>query len=323
MATAPQPLVSIISFCKDRASTIRRSIDSVLGQSYRHLEFVVQDGASADGTLEILRSYDDPRIRLVSEPDSGPAEAFWKVLHRCQGEIVGTCLSDEELLPDAVERAVALFEAHPAIGAATCDGYVTDSAGNVKGPFTAGEFNLVDYLFGRYCPFWPGSFFRRQALLDVGLDEDNWSIGALEFEIWCRLGTRHVVKSFPVPMSKYAIDPTQLSQTANAFNEHMDNRVRIVERMFSEEGFAGRDDEKKIACQYNQRYLFYNHVRAYKMFDQMEMMYRQMLPLLAAAGDAAWARAVVKDDTPAGLQAFPIPAHYYSVFAQLLGRRDR
>jgi hypothetical protein len=47
-----QPLVSIISFCKDRIQTIRRSAESVLGQSYRNLEFVVQDGASTDGTVE-------------------------------------------------------------------------------------------------------------------------------------------------------------------------------------------------------------------------------------------------------------------------------
>ena len=316
-----RPLVSIISFCKDRHATIRRSADSVLGQSYAGLEFVVQDGASTDGTLEILRSYDDPRIRLVSEPDSGPAEGFWKVLQRCRGEIIGTCLSDEELLPDAVERAVALLEAHPHIAAATCDGYITDMAGVIKGNFVAGEFNLVNYLFGAYCPFWPGSFFRRQALADVGLYDTTWSIGALEFEIWCRLGTRAVVQYFPERMSKYAINPTQLSQTPRAFHEHMANRIRVVEQLFSVDGFAGDDEEKKLACLYNQRYLFYNHVRAYKMYDQMEMMYREIVPLLQAAGDAAWARAVVKDDTPAGLQALPIPEHYYAHFGRLLAAR--
>ena len=101
-----QPLVSIISFCKDRHSTIRRSIESVLNQSYQNLEFVIQDGASTDGTLEVLREYAerDKRIKLVSEADTGADEAFWKVLHRCKGEIMGTCLSDEELLPDAVKK---------------------------------------------------------------------------------------------------------------------------------------------------------------------------------------------------------------------------
>src|SRR6185503_16312449 len=147
-----EPLVSIICFCKDRAATIRRCIDSVLGQSYSNIEFVVQDGASTDGTLEILRSYDDPRIKIVSEKDSGPAEAFWKVMNRCEGDIIGTCLSDEELLPDAVERAVAHFRGAPHLGAITCNGFVTNTEGQVINEFNAGEFSFVDYLFGWYCP---------------------------------------------------------------------------------------------------------------------------------------------------------------------------
>src|SRR5207344_1024386 len=97
----------------------------------------------------------------------------------------------------------------------------------------SGAFDIVNYLFGAYCPFWPGSFFRRQALLDVGLDEDNWVVEALEFEIWCRLGTRHTVKSFPDLMSKHAIHDGQLSNTPKAFNEHLDGRAAVIERLFA------------------------------------------------------------------------------------------
>ena len=65
-----RPLVSIICFCKNRASMIARCMESVLNQTYDYLEFVVQDGASTDGTLDILREYQrrDPRIMIVSEP---------------------------------------------------------------------------------------------------------------------------------------------------------------------------------------------------------------------------------------------------------------
>ena len=104
----------------------------------------------------------------------------------------------EELLPDAVENAVEIFRANPGLGAATCDGYITDAAGRETGTFVAGAFDLVDYLFGRYCPFWPGTFFRRQALIDIGLEYHDWALEAFEFEVWCRLGAQHHVKSFPV-----------------------------------------------------------------------------------------------------------------------------
>ena len=275
-----EPLVSIFCFCKNRSTTIKRCVDSVLNQTYRNIEFVIQDGASTDGTLKILRSYNDPRIKLVSEPDSGPAEAFWKVLNRCSGDIIGSCLSDEELLPDAVNRAVAYFRAEPQLGAITCDGYVTNPEGRVINEFNAGEFNFVEYLFGWYSPLWVASFFRRQALLEIGLGNNDWNLGCLEFEIWCRLATQHEVKYFPVRMAHYSVNPTQLSNTPQAFREHFESRATLIRRMFSKEGFFGENDILLKGCLYNQLYLLYNHVRAYKLADQAALLATRMHQLL-------------------------------------------
>jgi len=280
------PLVSIICFVKDRASTIKRCIDSVLAQSYRNFELVVQDAVSTDGTLEIIRSYSDPRLKVVSEPDSGPAEGFWKVLNRCQGDIIGTCLSDEELLPDAVERAVKHFQKEPYLGAITCDGFVTDAAGKVINEFNAGDFNLVDYLFGWYSPFWPGSFFRRQALIEIGLKTHKWTIDCLEFEIWCRLATRHEVKYVPERMSKYCTHPTQLSNTQKYFIEHFESRARVIRTMFSAAGFFGENELLLHGCLYNQLYLLYTHVRAHKLKDQMDTLERRLREHVNALGIA-------------------------------------
>jgi glycosyltransferase involved in cell wall biosynthesis len=325
MGREDRPLVSIISFCKNRASTIRRSIDSVLGQSYEYLEFVVQDGASTDGTLEILREYEDPRIKLVSARDAGPGEAFLKVLRRCEGTIVGTCLSDEELLPGAVARAVEMLSASPRLGAVTCDGYFTDPAGRITGPFIAGAFDFVNYLFGRYCPFWAGTFFRRQALLDIGLASDDWPIDSLEFEIWCRMAARHEVQYFPVFMSKYGVDPTQLSNTPESINVHLNGRVAVIDRLFSDEGFAGADERKKLACLYNQHYLFYSHARAYALREQTEAIYDRMMPLLEALDPPQWRtrRALPRADAVNGLNAPAIPDACDGDFARLYYARGQ
>jgi predicted O-linked N-acetylglucosamine transferase (SPINDLY family)/glycosyltransferase involved in cell wall biosynthesis len=266
------PLVSIMLFCKNSSSTIRRCAESVLGQSYRNIEFLVQDGASTDGTVDILRSYGDERIKIVSERDSGPGEAFWKVLNRCEGDFIGTCLADEELLPNAIHEAVERFRQHPDVGAITGDGYVTDLDGKITGDFIAGDFNIVDYLFGRYCPLWPSSFFRRQALLDVGLKTHKWTIECLEFEIWCRLGTQHVVKYFPGRVAKYGVHPTQLSNTARHFTEHYDHRAVVIRQMFSDNGFFGSDEMKLNGCLYNQLYVLYAHVTAYRLNNQVDRL---------------------------------------------------
>jgi glycosyltransferase involved in cell wall biosynthesis len=273
-----QPLVSIISFCKDRQKTIRRSIESVLNQTYRNIEFVVQDGASTDGTLEILQEYAerDSRIKLVSEPDAGHEEAFWKVLHRCKGEIMGTCLSDEELLPDAIEKAVQIFADNPRLGAITGGGYVTDEDGNITGEFPAGEYNLVDYLISNYCPFWPGSFFRTKALTDIGLSRPGWNLDCIEFEIWCRLGTDHIVKYVPQLFSKYGVHPGQLSNTPRNMRQHLDARLAIIDKMFSNVGFFGPNEIQKTACKINQLTMFAAHAAAYKLTKEKRDFERRL-----------------------------------------------
>src|SRR5690348_13928742 len=115
-------------FVRNGGRSLRRAIDSVMGQTYPNIEFVVQDAVSTDGTLDLLRSYGD-RVKLVSEPDSGPSDGLWRAINRCTGQIVGSCLADEELMPDAVERAVQTFRADSGIGAITGDALITDIDG--------------------------------------------------------------------------------------------------------------------------------------------------------------------------------------------------
>lgn len=275
------PLVSIICFCKNRIGHIRRCIESVIAQTYAHFEFVVQDGASTDGTLELLQDYArrDPRFKIVSEPDSGPAEAYWKVMQRCEGDYIATCLSDEELVPDALEKCVRWFGAEPELGAITCDGYVTDGDGKIIDNFKAGDFDFVAYLFARYCPFWPGSFFRRQALLDIGLKRPGWHIESLEFEFWCRLATDHKVKHIAEPISKYAIHPGQLSNTPANFNEHIEGRLHLIEKLFSKSGFFGEDRVMLLEATINQLAQFHDHARAHGITDEQEKFAARLRPL--------------------------------------------
>ncbi len=278
------PLVSLFMFCKDRKNSIRRSIDSMLAQTYQNIEIVVQDGASTDGTREILEGYGD-RIKLVSEPDSGHAEAFWKVFQRCKGELIGSCASDEELAPNAAEIAVQRFRKEPHMGAFCSDMYITDVDGEVVGEAIGQPFNIVDYLFGTYCPFWPATFFRRAALADIGLfgKPESWTLDSLEFEIWIRLALRHEINYYPGFLSKYAFHDGQLSNTPKAFYEHIDGRMRVIEKLFSDEGFFGNDDFKSL-CLYNQLYMFHHHVKSIRLSEHERHLSQLLNELPGVAG---------------------------------------
>ena len=257
------PLVSIILFCRNSAGGIRRAVESVLRSTYRDFELVVQDGQSTDGTIEILRGFGDPRIKLVSEPDSGSSDAFRKALARCTGAIIGSCLADEELFPDAIEEAVRFFAAHPDIGALTGDAVTTDAAGNETGVTRGAAFDLLDYLLGRRTPYFCASFFTRRALEEIGFFADEIQYDCFEFELWCRLGMRDRVAYLPKAIAKYAIHEGQLSNTPRAMMRHIDGRLAVLDRMFSEDGFFGNNPALRDRIILAQLKMFYAHAVAY------------------------------------------------------------
>lgn len=105
-AAADLPTVSVVTVSFNAARTIRRTIDSVLAQTHPILEYLVIDGGSTDGTLDILRSYGD-RLRFVSEPDRGMYEAMNKGVTRSRGQWIHLLNADDwYVADDALARAV-------------------------------------------------------------------------------------------------------------------------------------------------------------------------------------------------------------------------
>ena len=241
-ANGTDPLVSVFVFCRNRAAMMRRSAASVLAQTWTHLEYVVQDGASTDGTVEVVRGFADPRVEIVSAPDSGPAEAFWAALRRCRGDYVCACLSDEELLPHAVAEAVALLEADPDAVAVIRDVHGIDAEGQVIGTVRGEPFQLEAYLANRTCPNFASAMFRRSALDLVGLHTRPWEPECGEFELWCRLALLGPIRYVPGVVAHYGIHDGQLSrEPANAVRlAH--GRLRVIDALAAETSvFVGRE----------------------------------------------------------------------------------
>ena len=100
--TPDRPLVSIVTVVYNGAATIERTIASVLGQSYPNIEYIIVDGGSTDGTLDILRAHEDRVDLWVSERDGGIYDAMNKGVALCTGEWVGLINADDWYVDDAV-----------------------------------------------------------------------------------------------------------------------------------------------------------------------------------------------------------------------------
>lgn len=99
------PLISIITVSYNSEKTIERTIQSVLNQSYKNIEYIIVDGLSNDKTVEIIEKYKE-KIKYLSEPDKGIYDAFNKGLKLYSGDYVGFVNSDDILLPNAIEILV-------------------------------------------------------------------------------------------------------------------------------------------------------------------------------------------------------------------------
>ena len=194
------PLVSFVTPSFNQGRFIEETIESVLAQDYPHLESIVVDGGSTDGTHDVLRRYEG-RLRWISEPDSGQAQAVNKGFRLARGEILAWLNSDDTYLPGAVSAAVEHFAAHPACAMVYGEGYLIDERGTVIRRFPATEpFNLWKLVYVIDFILQQTAFFRRAALDAVGyLDESlHWG---LDWDLFIRIGKRFPVEYLPPDMA--------------------------------------------------------------------------------------------------------------------------
>jgi hypothetical protein len=229
------PLVSILVVCKNAARTIERCLASLLAQDHPRLHIVVQDGASSDGTLGILRSYGD-RLDVVSAPDRDQNEAFLRGIARCRGDVVGFCWADESLSPGAVSRAVRLLGERPELGAVYGDVIFTDLDGVSDRVVPYPEWSFERVFTYEFIPPVCASFFRRAAL-----DASFFPLAPLgedctEYLLWASVGSRYPIARLPQPLARYARHGGQLSAQVPRMVAYVPQLVETIERLASADG---------------------------------------------------------------------------------------
>ncbi len=226
------PLVSILCVVKNGVKSIKRAIDSVLAQDYPNIEIIIQDGASTDGTLEILQEYGD-KIKLVSEPDSDGAEGLSRTFPRINGEFFGSCLSDEEMLPHAVSWGVKNLQENPGLGAVYGNCYKTDIEGNIKSVRGCREFDLAKLICVEMVPPFLCAFFRTSHFRQIQLSDPFEYNG--DYEIWAKLGMKFPIRhinNIIMKSSNHAGSQTCQSKT---YPLQVQSKKRIMDGIFNDQ----------------------------------------------------------------------------------------
>ncbi|MHC1731078.1 MAG: glycosyltransferase family 2 protein [Bacteroidales bacterium] len=178
------PIVSIVTPSYNSMPYLEENIKSVLNQNYPKLEHIIIDGASNDGTLEVLKSH--PHLIWVSEKDRGQSHAINKGFGIANGEIIGWLNSDDTYNPGAIENAVKVFMENKHIDLLFTDINIIDEKGNAFGLSKGEEFSLLRILTFNMVKQ-PSLFMRRQVVDTLyGLNEDLHYV--MDREFWLRAG---------------------------------------------------------------------------------------------------------------------------------------
>ena len=195
MSTSALPLVSIVTPSFNQARYLETTIRSVLGQDYPRMEYLIVDGGSTDGSVEIIRRYADRLAWWVSEPDRGQADGINKGLRRARGDIVAWLNSDDAYAPGAIAAAVEAFRQHPEAGLVFGNALSIDAEGRPFHALTAGNWGLGD-LMTFHILTQPAVFMRREVAAAAGfLDEDFHFL--LDHRLWLKMAVQAPIVHVP------------------------------------------------------------------------------------------------------------------------------
>lgn len=185
--------ISIITVVWNNKNTIRDAIDSVLNQTYKDIEYIIIDGASTDGTVEIVKSYEDKITKFISEPDKGLYDAMNKGISASSGEIVGILNSDDFYKDKfVVEKIVNEFNK------TQCDSVYADliyiKPDNIEKTvryYDSSYFSPEKFAYG-WMPAHPTFFVKKNIYEKYGVFKTDYKIAA-DYELLVRFLSKNKV----------------------------------------------------------------------------------------------------------------------------------
>jgi len=205
-------LVTVLMPVYNSARYLREAILSILAQSFGGFELLIMDNASTDASPDIVRSFSDPRIRLVvNERNIGLAASLNRGIRLARGTYIARMDADDIARPDRLKRQVTFMESHPDVGLCGGDMVKIQDGRRYRIRYPRGHESIrVTTLFHAAFPH-PAVMMRRQMLLDHSLlyREDLKSLE--DFELWSRLVETVRTENLPVVLLDYRCHAAQMS----------------------------------------------------------------------------------------------------------------
>lgn len=223
--------ISIITISFNQKKFLERTIKSVLQQDYPHIEYIVVDPGSTDGSLDIIKSYSSQISKVILEPDQGAADGLNKGFSHATGEILGFLNSDDILLPGAISRVVDFLKQHPKIDVVSGDTIVIDENDNKLRYCFSDHYSALRAVYNGSFIMQPSTFFRSHAFERSGgfnpENSSNWD-GELWIDMYMngsKFGNMHGI------LSGYRIHSESITGSARLTQEITSYRSRMFKKV--------------------------------------------------------------------------------------------
>ncbi len=227
------PLVSIVTPSYNQAQFLEETIQSVLGQDYEPLEYVIVDDGSTDGSVGIVERYADRLAWWTAQENRGQVPAVNRGFRHATGEYMAYLNSDDTLLPGAVSRMTGELESDPGLLLVYGDARYTDESSQVTGYLPSREFDVATMVRSAdNHVVQPSTMWRREAWERFGpFDERGWYF--FDFEFFLQFPPERV-RRIPEPLSTYRIHAEAKSTGAFATRLARDH-ARLADAFFTSE----------------------------------------------------------------------------------------
>jgi len=197
-------LISIVTPSYNQAQYIEETIRSVLSQDYPYIEYLIVDGGSTDGTVSIIKKYEDKLAWWGSETDRGQTDAINLGFARAKGELLAWINSDDTYEPGAVAAAVKYLQEHPKTGMVYGDCNYINESGTLIGRFHSAQTNYRLLRRGYTRIPQQTMFFRAELWKQLGPLDPSFYF-AMDYDLWTRIARRTEIKYVPQTWANFRL----------------------------------------------------------------------------------------------------------------------
>lgn len=214
------PKITVVTPVYNQVKYLEETIKSIVNQGYPNLEYIVIDGGSSDGTVDIIKKYEKHLAYWVSEPDKGMYDAIQKGFDRSTGEIMCWLNSDDIFFDKCLFAIADVFMHHPEIEWFTGKSTSIDTEGMITGVDDIDEIRFTKYDFYLNRAFWipqSSTVWRRSLWEKIGGSLDTNLRLAGDFDLWLRfinISPQYVVNTL---IGTYRVREGQLSQMMDKY----------------------------------------------------------------------------------------------------------